>query len=106
MGFMQITEVAAVIIGIASASAAGILWNTVRAYKENSDALRTRIESLEDETKLCNANHIENIAKIKELQGQVDAFKDIPLKEIAHTQREILQTQKEILQFVKQIKEQ
>lgn len=98
MEFMQIAEIGALIVGVGSISVSGILWKVI-------DAQRVRIESLEDETKACNANHIENIAKIKELQGQVDAFKDIPLRDIAETQKDILQTQKEILAFVKQIKE-
>lgn len=98
MEVMQIAEIAALVVGVGSISVSGILWKVI-------DAQRVRIESLEDETKACNANHIGNIAKIKELQGQVDAFKDIPLREIAETQKDILHTQKEILAFVKQIKE-
>lgn len=98
MEFMQIAEIAALVVGVGSISVSGILWKVI-------DAQRVRIESLEDETKACNANHIENIAKIKELEGQVAAFKDVPLKEIAKTQKDILHTQKEILAFVKQIKE-
>lgn len=98
MEFMQIAEIAALIVGVGSISVSGILWKVI-------DAQRIRIESLEDETKACNDNHLQNIEKIKQLEGQVAAFKDIPLKEIAETQKDILHTQKEILAFVKQIKE-
>lgn len=97
MNFMQVAEIAAIVVGVGSISVSGILWKVI-------DAQRVRIESLEDETKACNANHIENIAKIKELEGQVNAFKNVPLQEIAETQKDILHTQKEILAFIKGMK--
>lgn len=68
------------------------------------DTLKDRVETLEDETKLCNENHIENIARIRELEGRVDELRNIPLKEISKSQKEILTTQKQILELIKEIK--
>lgn len=97
MHFDQIAQTAAVIIGVGSLAVSGILWNIIKAYKE-------RIEQLEDE-------HVLNLAKIKQLEGAVETFRDLPLKNIAETQRqmrktqkEILNTQKEILVFIKELK--
>ena len=68
------------------------------------DTLKDRVETLEDETKLCNENHIENIARIRELEGRVDELRNIPLKEISKAQKEILTTQKQILELIKEIR--
>ena len=68
------------------------------------DTLKDRVETLEDETKLCNENHIENIARIKELEGRVDELRNIPLKQIAKDQKALLETQKEILELIKEIR--
>jgi len=66
--------------------------------------LKDRVSVLEDETKACNENHIENIARIKELEGRVDELRNIPLKQIAKDQKALLETQKEILELIKEIR--
>lgn len=97
MHFDEIAQLAAVVIGVGSLGVSGILWNIIKAYKE-------RIDQLEDETKSCQDSHIENLARIKQLEGIVEAFRDVPLRDIAKTQKEILKTQKDILSFIKEIK--
>ena len=66
--------------------------------------LKDRVSVLEDETKLCNENHIKNITRIKELEGRVDELRNIPLKQIAKDQKALLETQKEILELIKEIR--
>lgn len=97
MHYDQIAQIAAVIIGVGSISVSGILWNTVQAYK-------LRVEQLEDETKSCQDSHTENLERIKELEGTVKAFRDVPLRDMSQTQKEILKTQKQILAFIKELK--
>lgn len=97
MRFDQIAQIAAVIVGVGSISISGILWNIVQAYK-------LRVEQLEDETNSCHEQHTENLERIKQLEGVIKAFRDVPLKDIATTQKEILKTQKQILVFIKELK--
>ena len=97
MQISQIVEVSAIVIGVGSLGVSGILWNIIKAYQ-------ARVVQLEDETKACSESHIDNLNRIKELEGKVIAFKEIPLKEIAETQKNILHTQKDILKFIKEIK--
>ena len=98
MQLQHYLEIGTAIVAISSVAGVGILWNTVKVYKEDNEALRGRVSTLE-------AEHTENKDLIKELQGQVDIFRSIPLKEIAETQKDILHTQREILELVKTIKE-
>lgn len=97
MHYDQIAQIAGVIVGVGSISISGILWNIVKAYK-------LRVEQLEGETNSCHEQHTENLERIKQLEGIVRAFRDVPLKNIATTQKEILKTQKEILVFIKELK--
>jgi uncharacterized membrane protein YgaE (UPF0421/DUF939 family) len=77
---------------------------TIEQQNQLINILKDRVEALEDETKACTENHIENITRIKELEGRVDELRNIPLKEISKAQKDILTTQKEILQIIKEIK--
>lgn len=90
MHYDQIAQIAAVVIGVGSISISGILWNVVQAYK-------VRVEQLQE-------SHTENLERIKELEGVVKAFRDVPLRDMSKTQKEILETQKEILSFIKEMK--
>ena len=66
--------------------------------------LKERVEALEDEAKMCNENHLQSVARIKELEGRVDELRNIPLKEISKNQKDMLALQKEILDILKEIK--
>lgn len=56
---------------------------TIEQQSQLIKALEGRIDSLEEETRLCNENHLESIDKIKVLQQRIDNTVDIPLSKIA-----------------------
>lgn len=89
---------------------------TIESQKELIEAYEKRIKNLEDLRQEDHKQHVENAKAIAELQGQLKAYKEIPLKKLAtaveKTEQEnvlkfqilqqIAQTQEEILRLIKE----
>ena len=70
---------------------------TIKSYKQITEANEVRIKQLEDD-------HKKNQAEISELRGQVTVLKDVPLRDISESHAIMVKTQKEILQLIKDIR--
>lgn len=70
---------------------------TIKSYKQLSEANEIRIKQLEDD-------HKKNQAEISELRGQVTVLKDVPLRDISESHAIMVKTQKEILELIKDIR--
>jgi len=103
----EAAKVAEIIVVIASISGVGILWSTIKtlkesnsSLKENNEALKDRVSIVEEETKLCNAQHHENIKLIKKLEGKIETYSELVLIPEKFMQ-EIQDNQKEIIKLLK-----
>ena len=69
---------------------------TIKAYKENTQALEERVKIVEQETSNCQEQHAENLAKITRMEGELKAYKELVLipkdflKELQRNQTEII----------------
>lgn len=70
---------------------------TIKSYKQLSEANEIRIKQLEDD-------HKKNQAEINELRGQVTVLKDVPLRDISHSHTLMVKTQKEILELIRDMR--
>ena len=75
----EATKIAEAVVVIASVSGVGILWTTIKTYKESNESLKQRLEIVEEETKQCNLQHQENVQQIKKLEGKVEAYGELAL---------------------------
>ena len=60
------------------------------------------IEAQKQRLDLLEKQHIENAQAIGQLQGEISAYKKIPLENIAKSIKQIAETNKQILQLVKE----
>ncbi len=103
MNISEVTRVAEVVVIIASVSGVGILWNTIKTYKESNEALKERIEIIAEETQHCHNQHKESLQLINTLRGELNAYKELSLipKDFV---KELQRNQKEIIKLIKEIK--
>lgn len=71
---------------------------TIRQQNELINAQKERLDLLEKQ-------HIENVKAIGALQGEINAYKKIPLDNIAKSLKQIAETNKHILQLIDNNKE-
>ena len=103
MNITEFTRIAEVIVIIASVSGVGILWNTIKTYKESNEALKQRLELVASDTKDCHEQHKESLKLINQLRGELNAYKELSLipKDFV---RELQRNQKEIIKLIKESK--
>ncbi len=105
MDVMQILSYATAAVAILAIASAARQRDTIKVWRENSEALQEQVNILKEETSKCAADHLISQGQIAELKGQLADFRDLPLKEIQETQAQILETQKQIVQLLTSIKE-
>ena len=78
------------VIGYSGFIIGGILYarskvpnQTITNYKLLSESQDKRIKGLEDQSKIDQKNHMDNIKAIADLQGQIKVYKELPLQEMA-----------------------
>mgnify|MGYP003344441273 CR=1 FL=1 len=100
MNITELTRVAEIVVIIASVSGVGILWNTIKTYKESNEALKERLEIVAEETKTCHDQHKESLQFINQLRGELNAYKELSLipKDFI---KELQRNQKEIIKLIK-----
>lgn len=101
---MQILSYATALVAILAIASAAKQRDTIKVWRENSEALQEQVNILKQEAKKCAADHLVSQGQIAELKGQLADFRDLPLREIQETQAEILNTQKEIVKLLTTIK--
>jgi membrane protein insertase Oxa1/YidC/SpoIIIJ len=85
-------------------------YQTIKAYKENTQALEERVKIVEQETSHCQEQHAENLTKITHMEGELKAYKELVLipadflKELQRNQLEIIKLIKESNVNTKRIK--
>lgn len=104
MEVMQVLSYATALVAILAIASAARQRDTIKVWRENSEALQEQVNILKEETKQCAADHLISQGQIAELKAQLADFRDLPLKEIQETQESILGTQREILQLLTTIK--
>ena len=83
---------------------------TIKAYKENTQALEERVKIVEQETSHCQEQHAENLTKITHMEGELKAYKELVLipadflKELQRNQLDIIKLIKESNVNTKRIK--
>lgn len=89
---------------------------TIENQKALIDTYEKRLKALEDQRTEDHKQHVENAKAIAELQGQLKAYKEIPLKKLADAVektevenvekfkilQQIAETQSEILKLIKE----
>jgi len=100
MDVLTYAKIGEAIVVILSISTVGLMLQTIRTYKENNEALKDRVSIVEEETKLCNAQHHENIKLIKKLEGKIETYSELVLIPEKFMQ-EIQDNQKEIIKLLK-----
>lgn len=76
---------------------------TIENQKELIDAYEKRIKNLEDLRLEDNKLHVDNAKAIAELQGQLKAYKEIPLKKLADAVEKTEQENVEKFKILQQI---
>lgn len=71
---------------------------TKETIRQQSELIATQKERLD----LLEKQHIENAKAIGQLQGEINAYKKIPLDNIAKSIKQIAETNKQILILVKE----
>ena len=104
MDFANILSTATTLAVILSIASVLRQRDTIRVLKENNEALDSQIIILKEETQKCATDHLISQGQIAELKGQLNDFRDLPLKEIQETQAQILGTQKAIVELLTSIK--
>ena len=92
-------------IGYAGYVVGAVLVLTSKTKSDNLKDLKERVEILEKERDYAKQEHLENQKAIKYLEGQLDTYKEIPLKSIAHsleTLPKLLESNEQILNSIKQ----
>lgn len=94
---IKLIEGTLIIAGVCAIFFAVFKDRTTRAVIEQQKQL---IDTQKERIDLLEAQHIENARAIGELQGEVRAYKKIPLDDIAKSIKQIATTNKEILKIV------
>lgn len=89
------------VIGIIILIAGAILVVRSQNLKDTIKQQATLIETYKDRLDLLEKQHIENAKQIGALQGEINAYKKIPLDNIANSLKQIAKTNSEILKMVK-----
>lgn len=79
MDFANIVSTAATLAAIVSVASVLRQRDTINVLKENNSALQERVVLLEEETKSCLENHLENEKKLHALQAELTAYKELTL---------------------------
>ena len=69
---------------------------TIEQQKDLIQALTGRIEDLEKSHENDVKNHLESVKAIANLQGKIDVYKEIPLKDIADSMKQMSKVNSEI----------
>lgn len=91
MDWKVILEVSAGVVAVSSVIFARLLQQTITTLKENNDALKDRVQLLEEETKHCLNNHNESLREINNLKGELKVLKEIPLVKLEAESRQKLE---------------
>jgi len=92
-------QTATFLSGIAAIVYAAFKSQTTREIiKQQSELIEAQKQRLD----LLEKQHIENAQAIGQLQGEISAYKKIPLENIAKSIKQIAETNKQILQLVKE----
>jgi len=78
------------------------LKETIKQNKALSEQQAILIETYRERLDLLEQQHIENAKQIGQLQGEINAYKKIPLDNIAKSLKQIATTNTEILKMVKE----
>jgi hypothetical protein len=92
------------IIGYAGYVVGAVIILASKTKSDNLKDLKERVEILEKERDYAKAEHLENQRAIKYLEGQLDTYKEIPLKSIAHSLESLpslVKSNEEILNSIK-----
>lgn len=89
------------VIGIIILIAGAFLVVRSQNLKDTIKQQATLIETYKDRLDLLEKQHIENAKQIGQLQGEINAYKKIPLDNIANSLKQIAKTNSEILKMVK-----
>jgi len=95
--FIKMIEGSIVFVGLLGAIYALFKSQTTKeTIKQQANLITVQKERLD----LLEEQHIENAKAIGELQGQVNAYKKIPLEKIATSIKDIAETNKQILEIL------
>jgi hypothetical protein len=67
--------------------------NIIRQQRQLIDAQKDRLDLLEQ-------SHVENVKQIGTLSGEIQAYKDLPLREIAASLKELASNQKSMIRIL------
>lgn len=96
---LKIIEGTAVVAGIAAVFFAVLKDKTTKeVIRQQNEVIQAQKERLD----LLEKQHIDNAKAIGELQGEVNAYKKIPLEKIAKSIEQIAKTNKVIYEAVKE----
>ncbi len=91
MDWKVILELSAGIVAVSSVVFARLLQQTIATLKENNEALKDRVQILEQETKHCLSNHNDSLREINHLKGELRILKEIPLVKLESESRQKLE---------------
>lgn len=90
------------VIGIIILIAGAFLVVRSQNLKDTIKQQTVLIDTYKDRLEILEVQHIENAKRIGELQGEINAYKKIPLDNIAKSLKQIANTNAEILKMVKE----
>lgn len=90
-GIIVLTGIGAVVFAVFKNQTTN---QTIRSQKELIETLTTQVGEL-------RTLHLENEKAIAKLTGQVEVYKELPLKELADSMQRLVLTQTEILKILK-----
>jgi hypothetical protein len=101
MDFANILSTAGTIAAVLAVASVLRQRDTISTLKENNLALQERVVLLEEETKSCLENHLENEKKLHALQAELTAYKELTLvpKELV---TQLLAKDEEIITLLKE----
>jgi hypothetical protein len=88
-----------IVIGGAGAIIFAVFKNST--VKQTIASQKEFIETLTGQVNELRTLHMSNKEEIAELRGQVSVYKELPLKELAHSMKKISETQEKILTQLK-----
>ncbi len=91
---IRLTEGLLVVIGVA-----GVVYAVFKSQttKQTISSQKELIETLTTQIHELRTLHLENEKAIAKLSGQLEVYKEIPLKEIGESLKQLSETQKKIL---------
>lgn len=88
------------IIGSVALVAGAVLVIISRSTKDTIKQQSVLIDAQKDRLDLLERQHIENAKKIGQLEGQLNAYKELPLKQIASSLKSLSENQRSIIDIL------